>query len=72
MVQNRKRFIVWSILGLLMVLITFITLIQTFADEVQWNEAIACIVILLFMGGVYELWQHLLYPHFYFSVQPVI
>lgn len=32
---------------------------QPFADEVQWNEAVAYGVILLIAGGFYELWQWL-------------
>lgn len=28
-----------------------------FTDEVQWNEAVAYVVILSAVGGVYELWQ---------------
>jgi len=30
-----------------------------FTNEIQWNEALAYIVILLAVGGVYELWQWL-------------
>ena len=36
-----------------------IPLSMQFTDEIQWNEAIAYIVILLAVGGVYELWQWL-------------
>ena len=32
---------------------------QPFADEVQWNEAVAYSVIFLIVGGAYELWQWL-------------
>ena len=36
-----------------------IPLSMQFTDEIQWNEALAYIVILLAVGGVYELWQWL-------------
>ncbi len=51
-----KRFIVWAIVVLLILLIP---LAMQFTNEVQWNEAIAYGVILLAVGGIYELWQWL-------------
>ena len=54
--QNTKRFIVW---GIVIALVLMITLTMQFTNEIQWNEAIAYIIILLAVGGVYELWQWL-------------
>jgi len=51
-----KRFIVWAIVVLFILLIP---LAMQFTNEVQWNEAIAYGVILLAIGGIYELWQWL-------------
>jgi len=51
-----KKFIVWAIVGLL---ILFIPLAMQFTNEVQWNEAIAYTIMLLAVGGIYELWQWL-------------
>src|SRR3989339_1236658 len=51
-----KRFIVWAIVVLFILLIP---LAMQFTNEVQWNEAIAYGVILLAVGGIYELWQWL-------------
>lgn len=55
--QNiKKRLLVWIIV---VVLIFLIPLTMLFTDEVQWNEAIAYAVILLAVGGFYELWRWL-------------
>lgn len=54
--QNRKRFIVWSIVTVLALMIILAT---QFTREVQWNETVAYVVILLVLGGAYELWQWL-------------
>lgn len=54
--QNTRRFIIWVIVA---TLILMIPLAMQFINEVQWNEAIAYIVILLAVGGAYELWQWL-------------
>ena len=51
-----KRFIVWAVLA---VLILLIPLAMQFTDEVQWGEAVAYGVILLVAGGFYELWEWL-------------
>jgi hypothetical protein len=56
MMQNTRRFIVWAMVVVLMLLIP---LAMQFTDEVQWNEAIAYGVILFAAGGAYELWQWL-------------
>jgi len=47
------RTVVWTVIA---VLILFIPLAMQFTDEVQWNETIAYSVILLAVGGFYELW----------------
>ena len=54
-----KRLMVWAIVGALMLLIPLAMQFQPFADEVQWNEAVAYGVVLLAAGGFYELWQWL-------------
>lgn len=54
--QKTKRLIVWTII---LVLALTILIAMQFTSEVQWNEAIAYIVILMIVGGVYELWQWL-------------
>lgn len=51
-----KRFIIWTII---VVLIILIPLAMQSTAEVQWNEATAYIVILLALGGFYELWHWL-------------
>lgn len=51
-----KGRIVWTIV---LVLALTILIATQFTGEVQWNESIAYIVILLAVGGVYELWQWL-------------
>ncbi len=57
--QNTKRLIVWAVVVALILLIPILMQFPYFTNEVQWNEAIAYIVILLAVGGVYELWQWL-------------
>lgn len=57
--QKTGRFVVWTIIAVLILLIPLAMQFQPFADEVQWNEAIAYGVILLIAGGFYELWQWL-------------
>jgi len=54
--QNTKRLIVWTIV---LALTLTILITMQFTSEVQWSEAVAYIVILLIVGGVYELWQWL-------------
>ena len=54
--QNKTRLIVWAIVVALMLMIP---LAMQFTNEVQWNEAVAYGVILLVVGGFYELWQWL-------------
>ena len=51
-----KRFIVWVVVGALILLIPLAMQFQPFAYEVQWNEAVAYGVMLLVAGGFYELW----------------
>jgi len=51
-----KRLIVWAIV---VALILLIPLAMQFTNEVQWNEAVAYGMILLAVGGAYELWQWL-------------
>lgn len=51
-----KRLVVWAVV---VVLILLIPLVMQFTSEVQWNEAVAYSVILLAVGGFYELWQWL-------------
>lgn len=46
----------WAVVAVFILLIPFS---MQFTDEVQWNEAIAYCVILLAIGGAYELWQWL-------------
>lgn len=54
--QNTRRLIVWAIV---VAFILLIPLAMQFTNEVQWNEAVAYSVILLAVGGFYELWQWL-------------
>ncbi|MFA6307461.1 MAG: hypothetical protein WCS88_02130 [Patescibacteria group bacterium] len=54
--HKTKRFIVWTII---LTLALAVLLATPFTSEVQWNETIAYIVILLAVGGAYELWQWL-------------
>jgi len=54
--QNTSGFIIWAIVT---VLVLMIPLAMQLTNEVQWNEAIAYIVILLAVGGIYELRQWL-------------
>jgi hypothetical protein len=51
-----KRQVVWAIVVVLILMIPLAMQFQPFADEVQWDEAIAYGVILLIAGGFYELW----------------
>ena len=51
-----KRRVVWGIVG---VLIVMLPVAMQFTDEVQWNEAVAYGIILLIVGGFFELWQWL-------------
>ena len=46
----------WAMLTVLALMIPFAMQFQPFADEVQWNEAVAYVVILLVAGCTYELW----------------
>ena len=55
-IKNTTRFIVWFVVT---VLILLIPLAMQFTNEVQWNEAVAYGVILLTVGGAYELRQWL-------------
>jgi hypothetical protein len=58
--QNTRRFIVWAVVGILILLIFLAKQFFKFGQvEVQWNEAIAYAVMLVVLGGVYELWQWL-------------
>lgn len=54
--RDATRLIVWAIVA---ALISMIPLAMQFTDEVQWNEAVAYVVILLVAGGAYELGQWL-------------
>src|SRR3989344_407899 len=54
-----KRLVVWTVVVALILLIPLAMQFQPFADEVQWNEAVAYGVILLAVGGFYELWRWL-------------
>jgi len=54
--QNKTRLIVWAIV---VALILMIPLAMQSTNEVQWNEAVAYGVILLVVGGFYELWRWL-------------
>lgn len=53
MQHSTKRRVVWTIVAALVVLIL---VAMQFTDEVQWDEAVAYGVILLALGGAYELW----------------
>ena len=48
-----QRRVVWAIVGGLILLMLAA---MPFTDEVQWNEAVAYGLILLLIGGFYELW----------------
>src|SRR3989344_5814997 len=54
-----KRQIVWAVIVALILLLPLAMQFQPFVDEVQWSEAIAYSIILLIVGGFYELWQWL-------------
>jgi len=54
--RNKKRLIVWSII---IILILLMILAMRFSAEVQYNEAVAYSILLLAVGGAYELWQWL-------------
>lgn len=56
--RNKARLIVWVIIAVLILMITLATAMQ-FTNEVQWDETIAYGVLLLAVGGLYELWQWL-------------
>src|SRR3989344_6650241 len=56
MMQNKTRLIVWVIV---VALILMIPMAMQFTNEVQWDEAVAYGVMLLVVGGFYELWQWL-------------
>lgn len=54
--NSTKRKILWTII---IVFILMIPLIMQFTNEIDWREALAYSVILLTIGGFYELWQWL-------------
>ena len=54
-----KRLTAWTVVVAFILMIPLAMQFQPFADEVQWNEAIAYGVILLVVGGFFELWQWL-------------
>lgn len=54
-----KRQIVWIVVIALILLIPLTMQFEPFSGEVQWNEALAYSIMLLALGGVYELWQWL-------------
>lgn len=51
-----KRQVIWIFISTLILMM--LTAMQ-FTDEVQWNEAAAYSILLLAVGGSYELWQWL-------------
>src|SRR3989344_9707964 len=53
--KNTRR-IVWAIV---VALILLMLLAMQFTNEIQWNEAVAYSIMLLGIGGFYELWQWL-------------
>lgn len=58
--QNKTRLIVWAVVVALILMILLAMQFTNFGYvEVQWNEAVAYSVILLAVGGAYELWQWL-------------
>lgn len=55
-----NRLVVWAIVAVLILIILLVRQLTGFGQvEVQWNEAIAYSIILLAVGGVYEMWQWL-------------
>lgn len=55
-----KRWIIWAAVAVLLLLLLLVTQFTNFGQaDVQWNEAIAYSIILLALGGAYELWQWL-------------
>ncbi len=54
-----KRQIVWFVILVLILLILLIIQFKPFVGEVQWNEVFAYSIMLLVVGGAYELWQWL-------------
>jgi len=58
--QNKTRLIMWTVIAMFIVFILLVKHFTNFGQvEVQWNEAIAYGIILLIVGGVYEMWQWL-------------
>lgn len=61
--QNKTittRRIVWVVVGILILIVLWVMQFTDFGQvEVQWDEAIAYSIILLAVGGAYELWQWL-------------
>ena len=53
--QNKTRIIVWAVVVVLILMITLTAAMQ-FTNEVQWGEVVAYGVMLLVVGGFYELW----------------
>jgi hypothetical protein len=58
--QNKTRLIAWAVVAALILMILLAMQFTNFGQvEVQWNEAVAYGVILLAVGGGYELWRWL-------------
>ena len=53
-----RRLVVWVVIVIL-IFILLVSVAMQFTDEVQWGEVFAYSIILLAVGGFYELWQWL-------------
>ena len=51
-----KRLVVWAGVVALILLIPLAMQFPPFTNEVQWGEVVAYGVMLLVVGGFYELW----------------
>ena len=56
--KNTTRLIVWAIVGGLILLLMILAVVGV-TDEVRWSDVVGWSMVLLPLGGLYELWQWL-------------
>src|SRR3989344_9578227 len=56
--KNTIRLIVWAIVGGLILLLMILAVVGV-TDEVRWSDVVGWSMVLLPLGGLYELWQWL-------------
>ena len=56
--KNTTRLIVWAIVGGLILLLMILAMMGV-TDEVRWSDVVGWSMVLLPLGGLYELWQWL-------------